>query len=197
MTTTAVPFVETSGVCLDLRRSSYPVIGSTAHQLRTLLGMIGPLRDGRRFGAFTDWQIAWRYRHTADSDECRIVEATIDVLAIITAPKWRPPRIAAIGFISAWKAYAAAIEVHEQGHVALAVEAASLLRAQLLALPVQISKAALDAAAQSAANEVLRAAQQRDMSYDRITDHGARQGVVFPSDAAYADEHELRHELSC
>ena len=176
------------GVRFDLRRSFYPVIGSTARQLRAVLWTLGPVRGSRRFGAFTDWEIAWRYRHTNDHLGLQIHEASVHVRATITSPRWTPPRFAPSGLVAAWRDYAAAVETHEQGHVALAVEAADAIRTRLMALPPLPSKTALAEAAQAVAEEELRAARARETSYDQLTCHGVTQGVVFPSETACSDE---------
>ena len=169
-------------VRLDLRRSSYTVIGSTAHQLRAVLRTLAPVRHGHRFGAFTDWEIAWRYQHADDRGSHQIHEVTVEVRATITSPLWKPPRSAAATLVAAWREYAAAIETHEQGHVALAVEAAGAIRRRLLVLPPFPSKTALADAAQAIADEELRSAREREIAYDQITSHGRSQGVVFPSE---------------
>jgi predicted secreted Zn-dependent protease len=182
MSTRALPTVGARGVRLDIRRSLYPVIGSTARQLRVVLRTLGPVRAGRRFGAFTDWEIAWRYLHVDDHQGLRIHEVSVEVRATITSPRWTPPRFAPSGVVAAWRDYAAAVETHEQGHVALAVEAAEAIRTRLIALPVWSSKTALADAAHAVAEEELHAARAREVSYDQITCHGVTQGVVFPSE---------------
>lgn len=173
---------------VGLRRSFYPVIGSTARQLRAVLQMLGPVRAGRRFGAFTDWEIVWRYQHVADHTDLRIHEALIDVRATITSPRWTPPRSALAGLVAAWRDYVAAIETHEQGHIAVAVEAAEAIRTRLMALPGLSSKTALAGAADAIAEEELRAARAREILYDETTCHGVTQGVVFPLEDACSDE---------
>jgi predicted secreted Zn-dependent protease len=195
MTVETLPSDEPRGLALPLRqvrldlcRSFYPLIGATAHQLRTIVGMLSPMRGGHRFCAFTDWEIAWRYRHTDDHGRRRICGVSLEVRATITSPRWTPPRSALAGLVAAWPGYAAAIEIHEQGHVALAVEAAETIRTRLMALPCLSSTAALTDAADAVAEEELRAARAREILYDQITCHGVTQGVVFPSENACSDE---------
>jgi predicted secreted Zn-dependent protease len=184
-----------SGV--NLRRSFFPVIGSTARQLRTLVGLLGPVRQGRRFGAFTDWEIVWHYRHADDRGDCRIHEASAEVRATITRPNWNPPRSAPGGLVAAWRDYVVAIETHEQGHLALAVEAAEAIRTRLMALPTLPSKTALAEAASAVAEDELRSARDRETSYDQITCHGTSQGVIFPSEDANAAEDQRSRDVRC
>jgi predicted secreted Zn-dependent protease len=169
-----------TGVLVNLRRNPYLVVGSTAQQLRTVLSALGPVRGGQRFGAFTDWEVAWRYRHSEAAEGRRICEVTIDLSVRIAMPRWCPPRSAPAGLVAAWEAYVAAVELHEQGHVALAVDAGAAVRRRLLELPALGSSAALDAAARTAAEEALRDARERELAYDRETCHGAAQGVRLP-----------------
>jgi predicted secreted Zn-dependent protease len=186
---TVAPFSKEGPVVrLDLRRSFSPVIGSTASQLRAVLWTLGPVRQGRRFGAFTDWEIVWRYRQADDRGGCRIHEASTEVRATITSPLWKPPRSAPGDLVAAWREYVVAIETHEQGHLALAVEAAKTIWMRMIALPALPSKTALADAANAVAEEELRAARAREILYDQITGHGVTQGVVFPSENACSDE---------
>ena len=187
MSTLELPSFQTGGVDLGLRRAFYPLVGSTPRQMRALLALLGPMRSGRRFGAFTDWEIVWRYRHADDGGGRRICAVTVEVHATITSPRWAPPRTAPAQLVAAWKDYAAAIETHEQGHIAVAVATAEGIRTRLMALRTLPSKTALAHAAEAVAEEELREARAREMSYDQITCHGATQGVVFPSDQIDAD----------
>jgi predicted secreted Zn-dependent protease len=90
------------------RRSYYAVVGSTAQQLRTVLGALGPVRGGRRFAAFTDWEVTWRYRHGEDRDRGgrSIRDVAVEVSICITLPRWRPPRLASAELVGAWNVYA-------------------------------------------------------------------------------------------
>lgn len=168
------------GVYLALRRSSYLVIGSTVDQLRAALDALGPVRAGRRFGAFTDWEVTWRYRHVDDRGARRIADVTVDVSARVTLPRWRPPRSASADLMAAWEALVAAIEAHEQGHVYLAAEAGADVQRRLVALPAFATKELLHEAAASAAQEAVREAREREAVYDTETRHGESQGVRFP-----------------
>lgn len=172
----------------ELRRTFYQVLGSTAPHLHAVLRTLGPVRAGWRFGAFTDWEIVWRYQHADVRGGLQIQTVAVEVRATITAPQWRPPRSVAAQLVAAWKEYAAAIETHEQGHIAVAVETAEAIRTRLMALPGLSSKTALADAANAVAEEELRAARAREILYDQITGHGVTQGVVFPSENACSDE---------
>ena len=165
---------------VDVRHTPYVVVGSSAGQLHTVLWALGPLRGGRRFVAFTDWEVVWRYRAAEDSAGWRIGGVTVLVSIQVTVPRWRPPRSASGELIASWQRVLAAIDLHEQGHIDLAVEAGRAIHGRLLELPAASSTGALHEAAFAAAESILRGVREREVAYDRDTCHGALQGVCFP-----------------
>jgi len=165
---------------MRIRYLPYLVVGSSVEQLRSALDALGPVRAGRRFGAFTDWEVTWRYRHVDDRGTRRVAEVTVDVSARIMLPRWNPPRSASADLVTAWHALVAAIEEHERGHVDIAAAAGAEVQRRLMTLPPFGTKEELDAAAAAAAQEAVREAREREVTYDAATRHGESQGVCFP-----------------
>jgi predicted secreted Zn-dependent protease len=169
------------GVRVALRRSHYAVVGSTAQQLRTVLGALGPVRGGRRFAAFTDWEVTWRYRHGEDRDRDgrSIREVAVDVSICITLPRWRPPRLASAELVRAWNVYARAVEAHEHGHARLAVEAGGAVSRSLLGLLWCPTREQLEEAAEATAQRVVAEVRAQEVRYDIETRHGESQGACL------------------
>jgi len=50
---------------MNIRLNYYQIFGSTATELRSQMNQYGPPdpKTGRRFDAYTRWNVRWRYRH--------------------------------------------------------------------------------------------------------------------------------------
>lgn len=166
-------------IVVALRPKPYCVVGSTADQLRAVLALLGPVRRGQRYCAYTDWEVTWRYARAPSPLGHRILDARVEVSATVTFPRWQPPRSAPLGLLTEWHEYAASVDQHEQGHVELAIDAGHRVLQALLDLPWAPTAEDLQAAAQSTAERVLGEARRREHGYDVETRHGATQGVVF------------------
>ena len=158
-------------------RSSYPVAGSTALALRAVIGALGPTRHGETFAAFTDWEVEWSYAVTPGPGGVQVAGVRVKVHARVVVPRWRPPRSAPQALVAAWQRYTDAIEVHERGHVNLAVEAGRTVLGHLEALPACAGAQALKQAVEAAAEAAIAAAREQERRYDEVSGHGATQGV--------------------
>lgn len=158
------------------RREEYPVVGSTLAQLASMIAMLGPVRGGRRFSAYTDWQVHWAYQRVSEGDLWRATDVTVTVTLRTTLPRWHPCATADAALARAWSEYVSALEVHEAGHAALAEAAAQALCEGLCGLSPEPSREALDARATATAHAVVEEHRRREADYDRETEHGARQG---------------------
>jgi predicted secreted Zn-dependent protease len=170
-------------VRIDVDRRIYRLAGATAAQLRSVLGLLGPLRDGHRFGGYTDWSVRWRVARVAAGAGVRAGSPIVDVRATVTTPAWRPPANAAPELAAAFARYEAAVRAHEDRHVAIAACAGEELLAELDALG-EFGEfgdaAALDREVELRARAVLERARAVETAYDRETEHGRLEGVVFP-----------------
>jgi predicted secreted Zn-dependent protease len=119
------------GLQVAVERASYPVVGATADALRAVIQTLGPTRAGRTFAAFTDWEVSWDYSIETGEERLRVSDVGVTVRAVVTVPRWRPPRSATAALVEQWRQYLAAIDLHEQGHVNLAVEAGRCVLARL------------------------------------------------------------------
>jgi predicted secreted Zn-dependent protease len=171
-----------AGLHLAIERATYPITGSTSAEIRTLLHTLGPTRNGCTFAAFTDWEVSWTYSVAPLPEGVHLAAARVDVRALVTVPRWRPPRSALAALIARWRQYRAAIELHEQGHVNLAVDAGRCVLARLETLPAFPSEQELQRAVDAAARAEIAAALDRERVYDEASGHGASQGVHLDGD---------------
>ncbi len=155
----------------SLREQPFSITGATPAELRDALSILGPLRDGARYAAFTDWTVTYRMRPAC----APVRHLHVTAGAVIHLPLLRAPRSAPRALVARWNLYVEALRRHEMGHVAIARAAARAVHAALADLPADAPSPLVTASAAAALAE-LRAAER---AYDIDTRHGATQGAVF------------------
>jgi predicted secreted Zn-dependent protease len=155
-----------------MTHGSYPVIGSTASALRTVMHTLGPTRGGRTFVACTDWEVPWTFGIDDGLGGFRMTDLAVSVRVEVLVPRWRAARSAPASLVEAWGRYLAAVERHEQGHADLAIEAGRAVLAQLSALGVFTEREALRRAASETAEAAVAAVRERERLYDERSSHG-------------------------
>jgi predicted secreted Zn-dependent protease len=156
----------------------YDIHGATARELRGDLDRLGPIGEtGLRGDGYTHWRIAWKYDLTARGATCSAsnIRVTLEVRMIL--PRWDPPARAASELTATWDEYMAALREHEDGHYRIALHAADEVRAVLGSGRVARDCPLLEKQLNSAANDLLERARQRQAEYDRETDSGRAQGT--------------------
>jgi predicted secreted Zn-dependent protease len=160
-------------VTIHVREAPFAITGSTEHELRLALSILGPLRDGARYAAFTDWEVTYCVR----PPEAPTMRPQVDVgaLAVVRLPLLRPPRTTPPALVERWSQYVDALRRHERGHVAIARAAVIAVRHALADLPPGAPPPVVQRAASFALAEIHAA----ERAYDADTRHGATQGAVF------------------
>jgi predicted secreted Zn-dependent protease len=167
-----------------VREHHYAVTGSTARQIRAVMELLGPIRAGRRYGAYTDWEVRWRLSPRRDGE--LFVAGGVDVVAdaVVTLPSWRRPSSASERLAAAWRRYLGALRRHEQAHVEIAEAAARLVDERLGCLEGAPSLAALEQAARGVVADAVARMRRVEREYDQATDHGRLQGVSLNDEEA-------------
>ncbi len=152
-----------------LQEVPYPITGATKDDLRRAIAVLGPLRGGVRYAAFTDWEVIYRVRPLEDPP------LTVVVSAVVRLPELHAPRSIAPDILEPWGHYIEALRRHEMGHVAIARAAGQALFDALSALPDGASRERIDHVARASIAE----AHEKERAYDSETRHGATQGAVL------------------
>ena len=76
--------------------------------------------------------------------------------------------------------YIAVLQVHENAHKEIAIDAGYEILQTINALPAYSSCNKLEQAADTAGESILEQYRRQESIYDQKTDHGATQGVRFP-----------------
>jgi len=164
----------------QLDTSYYPITGNTSSQLLRAMQENGPQGDdGRRFHGYTRWSVRWKYQTDSRRNACMLQRVETQVTGTITLPQWTDEATATPELRERWQNYITILRQHEQGHYRFALDAAADIREQLAALPPQRSCDALMQQANQLGMSLIDAQRQREIAYDRDTNHGRNNGLVL------------------
>ncbi len=170
-----------AAVTLSDQVEHYDISGSTPADLRREMSAKGPQgAGGRRFDGYTRWHVSWRYQYSNKTGGCAIASVTTSAKVTITLPRWTNEGSAGGSTRQQWARYLATLEEHEQGHRRNGIDAANEVDRAIAAMPPAGSCDALGANANALGMSILQKYNQRDLDYDRDTNHGATQGARFP-----------------
>jgi predicted secreted Zn-dependent protease len=168
-----------AAVRVQVKRVAYPVVGATWAGLEHAMALLGPVRGGVTYPAYTDWDIRWCYSARALGATQWVARAVeVDAEVTITLPSWHVPRRADGALVARWAAYLEALRAHEDGHAALARRAAHAVRAAMVSAGMRshCSTESLAEAERNAVTSALNAARLRDVAYDRDVLRRRRRG---------------------
>ncbi len=177
-----VSFAQSPNHQVSAQTVYYSITGSTANELRSQLNQRGVIHppNGERYDAYTNWYVRWNYRYQTQASRCRISSANVHTDVKITLPRWTASSSISPALKNKWNRYIQALQVHENGHKQNGIDAGKEVLRTLLSMSAYPTCAQLEVAANAAANQVIKNYSQRDIEYDRLTQHGVSQGAVFP-----------------
>ncbi len=159
----------------------YTIQGSTAGELRTQMNELGIKDpDGKTWDGFTNWHIEWRFWYKKTRDGCRMTEVKTWVNAKYTFPKWQSRFTASSDLIDLWDRYITALQIHEEGHLDIAVDAATRIEQAIADMEARPSCKELEKAANALGYRILEECKREHEQYDARTGHGRTQGAKFP-----------------
>ncbi len=123
--------------------------------------------------------MTWNFRYAPAGDGCRFTQFRVNVTGKITLPRWAGEN-GSSALAAKWRAFVAALRVHENGHYAHGISAADEIRAvgQSFRIPGRCSN--ISSLFDERATKILDKYRAADVAYDLATRHGRTQGVVFP-----------------
>jgi len=165
-----------------LRRTTnyYSVTGASLPEIRQSLRRAHPWKNRSSLDGMTDWRIEWQFAVTPSSDGCRCTSFTTRTTITVTLPRWIPPTNAPPNLKQTWNRYLAALEKHEAGHVEMALAAVASQHKQVQQIGNWPHCETLRQKVDGLARQILDEFRRRDEEYDRLTQHGARQGAFLP-----------------
>lgn len=135
---------------------------------------------GTRLGIhLADWRWSYTYRMRAGTGRCRVAEATVLLRSVIVRPDWVDAARAPREIAHDWPRFLAALLEHEMGHRRRARMQGVALWQSLLGLQAG-SCEALEMLVRETADRVIAEGEADQEAYDRDTEHGIKQGAVWP-----------------
>lgn len=153
--------------------SYYEVDGSPADtSLHERLNNASPVRhEGKLYHARTDWNIDWRFNwETTENNRCAIsdVRTTLDAIILLPSIKTEDAELQ-----QAFNDYLRLLQVHEQGHYLIGVQAANAIMFQVGRLTGPCDR--IEEQANELAMVILDEYIAREKLYDKVTRHGLEQ----------------------
>ena len=166
-------YMDTPGFSVEY----FPVHGKTPEEVREYLlenGAVG--MDGRRYHAYVEWHIFWKWPVRDNRPEIGQVEATSSIK--LHLPRWEEVQSGSPDQ-SSWEKYMKALEHHEKGHINQALYHRKKLEDALKAAAAE--NPSLSAReANRIARKIVGEARLADETYDLLTAHGLLQGARWP-----------------
>lgn len=156
----------------------YDVHGRTPYALASSLATHGPEHNGERYFGMTEWEVRASYGRRVEAGTCRLTDIAVHLDVDISLPRWRNGA-EEDALRTEWDAFVHALDEHEHGHRALAVEAADTIRQRLVTLRADDCRT-LWRKAETTMIAVMADYDERHRAYDLFTNHGYTQGVVWP-----------------
>jgi predicted secreted Zn-dependent protease len=166
------------GVRETRRYERYVIHGASTDALAAQMQALGPHDADEIAPAITrsDRKASLVYRN--DGSGCRISDVTVALDVTIILPVWEIPRDASPALRAEWERFLGALERHELGHRAIALEGAEQL-AQALERIHGRSCDQLHTAAEYASRDEAAATRAAQIAYDDSTSHGIKQGTAL------------------
>jgi predicted secreted Zn-dependent protease len=158
----------------------YDIRGTTAAELRAEIARLGPVSDGIRHQAVTNWRLSWQPVTSVSGQRCSVSSLNVSLTIEIVIPRWVNEIGAQQGLSTNWRTYLTGLLNHEHGHKDIALAGADEVRALTKAAAPQSSCEAAVAAINAAGKAIVDKTIAGQRQYDLETNHGRNQGVRLP-----------------
>jgi predicted secreted Zn-dependent protease len=165
---------------IRVHTSYYYLDGGSAAVLAGQIDQSGPVGpDGEHHPAKTKWDVQWKFKREQLGVNCSMGEVAVAVGIAQTLPKWRGESKARSALRTHWEKFFAALKRHEERHKDRGIIAGREIEAAIRAVKPASNCEALDAAANTAAEEILDKHRKLDEEYDRKTGYGRTEGATL------------------
>ena len=108
------------------------------------------------------------------------VDTTCKGDVVVKLPKWREKPQASEAMQSAWEEFLMRLAYHEKGHRDMARRQSRAIYDALTELSIESGCRLMEATARALVDETAAQFEELNREYDRASEHGRRQGVVWP-----------------
>jgi predicted secreted Zn-dependent protease len=163
------------------RNEYYEIRGNSEKDLRKSMCQNGcTWDDGRTYDSVTSWYWSWDYGSGYASQACSTDDFSITIEITSRYPKWVRTGEAPQPLVEKWDDYMKNLVMHENGHRDKVVDVGAEFSAAVARLPRALSCADLDRQVRALSNELMAQLNAAQREYDADTNHGAKQGALFP-----------------
>jgi len=162
------------------RTNYYSVTGATMREVRESIARNRPWRQSSPMDGRTDWTIRWRSNLDSSGQGARVLSTEVTATITVTLPSWKPPEEVSEDMLERWKRYFANLKRHEDGHVAIALQAAAAVRQRTSAIREAPTVQELQRLIDRAGHQAMEEFKAKEKEYDRITQHGVNQDAWRP-----------------
>lgn len=190
MTYFALPILALLAICSTASASDalepltikyYDVSGTNAQKVRESLDDLRPTDpSGARYDGYTEWNVKWTFQLAKEGKVCKVKEFKTILEASMTMPRWNKPERVSKQLEDQWQKYAAALKHHEDGHYSIALASTEQLRQRISTLTSSSGCPTLSSEVNTVAKATLAEFKKKNADYDLMTEHGMKQGAVFP-----------------
>jgi predicted secreted Zn-dependent protease len=158
----------------------YSIYGVTAKELRNEMNTKSSIKQlGKNYDAYTTWFVNWRFSWSENHGQCSITNVKSTVKVNFTLPKWENSNNATANLKKRWSHYYNALLAHEDGHKNFGINAAKEVENRLSALSSK-NCSTLKNKANNFGKKVIDKYIVLEKKYDKTTNHGMKNGAVFP-----------------
>lgn len=137
--------------------------------------------NGKKFVGFTNWRVTWKYSWQTRNEQCQIKTVSTDLQVVYTMPRIHSSHSVTPQVRQKFDRYYADLLQHEKGHKDSGLYAAREIEQSLLDMQPLKSCKRLSQSANYRAEQIIKKYNQRDLNYDRLTEHGKLQNVNLDS----------------
>ena len=135
--------------------------------------------QGRKYHGYTQWWVSWQFYWYENPASCQITQVKTTLKVVYNLPKLLEKSATNAPLKKAFDRYYQALFNHEQNHKNHGLEAALAIQAQLENLRSFPTCRDLNHQANALVQSLIRAYRQKDLDYDRRTEHGRLEGAVI------------------
>ncbi|MEA2025517.1 MAG: DUF922 domain-containing protein [Chloroflexota bacterium] len=172
----SVRFVPLEDPRLDvtIEEAYYPVKGDSIDELTAQTDHIKG-----KWAAYTEWYTSWAYwtEEGEEGSSCDVTHGETKVEVSMTYPNWKRPRDAHPAVVETWQRFVENLEVHELGHVTIALQGADAIDDRLDAGFSASTCKKAGKRADDKATSIFERYARASKRYDKETEHGLSQGT--------------------
>lgn len=166
------------GPSVKLEYEYYPVRGRNAAEVLQSLKKNAPRSDGDSFFGLTTSQTGFSYQLVSVGQRCAVENLGVRTEIRITLPRWKAPANTPQALLDQWDKFMAQLSEHELWHAETSRRGNDEIYHAVRNMQGG-SCEALDARARREIDKLSAAIERRNEEYDRLTDHGRKEGIVW------------------